>query len=343
MRSLTIGFSAKCLVNIVDQQRNNNNYFDYSKPEVEKELRFSKNVEYVAISGSSFIGSSFSNPFFTYQDHISIKGKFNKDKTMIEFVEVVYVYNQFSGDAKLSYTSESKHIKFKMYNLIADRNKNAYSIFLSANGKLSIEDYYTYYFNWRTHNRSETYSESLMKVLDSPIKPNGSVTLGSPSVEPKTPVVSVRVSVSETPQSPKERGLSRGYGALIYAHLSKIPNLDIYEGISSSNIMNEIQLAESDLLDEDHNIDPESARESLSKPLDLQISISSQIAFENEEIKSFSVLYTFSFLGTKKHHLYQIDLKNTDPVYRTINSMRNDERLNMLVGHCVHSIRLQEN
>jgi len=342
-KSLTVGLTIKGLVDIVDHQMNNDKFFDNSLVEQEKEIRFSKLIENVKITGSSFKGSSFSGPFFSYQDHIFIEGTFNDDKTMIKAIEVTYVYNQFSGDHKLSYSTESKFIKFKAYNVSADRTKNYYSTFSSSNAKLLLEQYYTDYFVARTHRRFETYSESVVKVLDQLFKPNVSITFGKPTVEPKTPLVKVRVKVSDEAQNVKERGLSSGYGGLVYAHLSRIENLEIYEGVKVAAITNEIELIESGLLEDENNINEEIARESLNKPVDLEISISSKISYDDDDnIESFYVFYNFSFDGTNRNHMYRVHVKNSDPVLRTLNWMRNDELLKMIIGHCIRSIRLKK-
>lgn len=345
-RDVYLGFSVPCRVNVHDVYNNDGVISNNSLSDIEKNISFSNNVLNVAIKGQDFSGTSYSDPFFSYKHRISLKGRFNKDKTMVEWAEVEYTYYQFSGSKKDNfYSEEHKTIKFRVTKLGVGWDKVSYSILPKSDGRIEQLTYKTAYIGQSTHNRREERMETVIRMSPGTTNPAfANLNLGRPKEAPKLPEVTARVGVDDPEsQSAKERSLSRGSAGLLYAYLTRIPNLVAYEGIRIDAIQNEIQLVESGLVDPESAIDPEKAKASLEKEVDLQVLIKSKLEWgENDKVLAINIDYRFLYNGNEQVYSYYADLRNTDPEYRNGMSAKNEEVLNLMIGHMVNAIRQQK-
>lgn len=345
-RDFSVGFSVPCRVNLHDVYNNDGVISNNSLSDIEKNISFSNNVLNVAIKGQDFSGTSYSDPFFSYKERISLKGRFNKDRTMVEWAEVDYTYYQFSGNFQENfYSEERKTIKFRVSRLGVGWDKVSYSILPKSDGRIEQLTYKTEYFDQSSHNRSEERMETVIRMCPGSTNPAiANLNLGRPKEAPKLPEVTARVSVDDPEsQSDRERSLSRGAAGFLYAYLSRIPNLVAYEGIRIDAIQNEIQLVESGLVDPESAIDPEKAKAALEKEVDLQVLIKSKLEWgENDKVLAMNIDYRFLYNGNEQVYSYYADLRNTDPEYRNAMSAKNEELLNLMIEHVVNAIRQQK-
>jgi hypothetical protein len=295
---LSVGFSVVADLNIVDISQNQENIFDNSRLENKKLMSFTTTVKNVVVSGSNFSGVSYSEPFFNYQATTSIRGKFNKDRSKIEYVTVNYTFTQFSGDHKLSYTSEQKQISFTMTNLEVGFNKQSYGIPPRSGGLVDGVSYNTGYYNKRTHNRSEEYSESIVNLHQLADRPNtGSVTfLKNTPYVPKEPLT-VRVMVNRENKNTIELKQSLGLASMAIAQLSKMEGITIKEGVNRDKLAKEIELQESGLVDSEQGMDTDKAKDALDEKADLEIWI--DVEADDSDKPGGIALGRFIFKGKK--------------------------------------------
>lgn len=291
---ISVGFSVRGNLAIVDSSYNNGQHFDNRTTQEDKEVRFSVNVKNIKVTGLHFSGKSVSDPFFSYQTVTTVNGKFNPTKTKIEYVTVHHQYYQYSGDPKTSNTTEIKRISFTMTNLEMGSDKKSYRIGPGTSGKLDNVRYYTSNESFRTHNRWSKYSEKLTGMKITPQTPAyGSLNFMNEGGVVSNEPLSVRVRVNRDEKSPEEVKQALSIATATIAELSTIPGVSLVEGLNAPEIAKEIELQEAGLVDEQSKVDTEQASKALDKKVDMDIWIDVSVGKYETAFGNTLVMMTF--------------------------------------------------
>jgi hypothetical protein len=297
----TVNISVPVKLKVTDISVNKETVTDNSLPETEKYISLNADFKQIAFDGNLFSGFSYSDPFFSYKQVISIKGELAPDQKSIKWVDLKSIYTLFSGDIKSMYSTEDKTIEVNLENIpLSSGSKYDFKTNLS---KITKVNYTSKTFKQRYFGRNEKYEEEFISINETAKSPaSGSISLQNTDILTEPDTATVRISAAN-------KGLlEKGLGTLLIAELSNYPGILLKEGIEIDKLIDEGELSNSGLVSEETRIDSLIQKSMLGLKIDVTVLISSKLL--NGEENTGSYQHTFNIITSDK--IYKTDYLSND-------------------------------